>query len=178
MTEIHTPVLVVGGGVTGLSSALFLAWHGVSCLLVERHPDLLIHPRARGLTPRTMELYRQVGLEPALQAVAFAGGDFTWVPVLADTLSGPNAALRSRTRLRHAASTVTAGLGAHRRPQRSTRAGRRSMSRTVSRSMTGSPAKPPMPVTPPRTCWRLCSPRVTASRHPQRPVNARATQSC
>jgi putative polyketide hydroxylase len=35
---IHTPVLIVGGGVTGLSGALFLAWHGVGCLLVERHP--------------------------------------------------------------------------------------------------------------------------------------------
>jgi putative polyketide hydroxylase len=87
MTDIHTPVLVVGGGVTGLSSAMFLAWHGVPCMLVERHPDLLIHPRARGLTPRTMELYRQVGLETALNALAYAGEDFTWVPVRANTLS-------------------------------------------------------------------------------------------
>jgi NADPH-dependent 2,4-dienoyl-CoA reductase/sulfur reductase-like enzyme len=39
-----TPVLIVGGGLTGLSTALFLAWHGVRPLLVERHPDLLIHP--------------------------------------------------------------------------------------------------------------------------------------
>jgi putative polyketide hydroxylase len=46
MTTIEAPVLVVGGGITGLSSALFLAWHGVPCVLVERHPDLLIHPRA------------------------------------------------------------------------------------------------------------------------------------
>ena len=38
-------------GLTGLSTALFLAWHGVKPLLVERHPDLLIHPRARGFTP-------------------------------------------------------------------------------------------------------------------------------
>ncbi|MQA87736.1 MAG: monooxygenase [Streptosporangiales bacterium] len=87
MAEIHTPVLVVGGGVTGLSGALFLAWHGVPCLLVERHPDLLIHPRARGLTPRTMECYRQVGLEPAIRAVAFAGDEFAYVPVRAATLN-------------------------------------------------------------------------------------------
>ena len=88
MSNKHIPVLVVGGGLTGLSSAVFLAWHGVPCLLVERHPDLLIHPRARGFTPRTAELYRQVGLEPAIRAAAYASGDgFDWVAVRAETLA-------------------------------------------------------------------------------------------
>src|SRR5919109_891895 len=82
------PVLIVGGGLTGLSTALFLAWHGVKPLLVERHPDLLIHPRARGFTPRTVELYRQVGLEPAIRAASFAEGNgFEWVAVQADSLA-------------------------------------------------------------------------------------------
>ena len=58
-------------------------------LLVERHPDLLIHPRARGFTQRTVELFRQVGLEPAIRAASFAGGDdFRWIAVRADTLAG------------------------------------------------------------------------------------------
>jgi putative polyketide hydroxylase len=51
MHDERTPVLIVGGGLVGLSTAAFLAWHDVPCLLVERHPDLLIHPRARGFTP-------------------------------------------------------------------------------------------------------------------------------
>jgi putative polyketide hydroxylase len=85
----QVPVLIVGGGLTGLSTALFLSWHGVRPLLVERHPDLLIHPRARGFTPRTTELFRQVGLEPAIRAASFASGDaFDWVAVRADTLAG------------------------------------------------------------------------------------------
>jgi putative polyketide hydroxylase len=83
-----TQVLVVGGGLTGLSTALFLSWHGVPPLLVERHPDLLIHPRARGFTQRTVELFRQVGLEPAIRAASFAGGDdFHWIAVRAETLA-------------------------------------------------------------------------------------------
>jgi putative polyketide hydroxylase len=83
------PVLIVGGGLSGLSTALFLAWHGVQPLLVERHPDLLIHPRARGFTQRTTELFRQVGLEPAIRAASFASGDaFHWEAVRADTLAG------------------------------------------------------------------------------------------
>ena len=57
-------------------------------LLVERHPDLLIHPRARGFTPRTVELFRQVGLEPAIRDAGFARGDeFRWVAVRAETLA-------------------------------------------------------------------------------------------
>ncbi|MGH2617202.1 MAG: FAD-dependent monooxygenase [Thermomicrobiales bacterium] len=83
-----TPVLIVGGGVTGLAAALFLAWNGVRPLLVERHPDLLIHPRARGFTPRTIELFRQVGIEPAIREAGFASGEaFRWVAVRAETLA-------------------------------------------------------------------------------------------
>ncbi|HEV8167354.1 MAG TPA: FAD-dependent monooxygenase [Actinomycetota bacterium] len=87
--EERTQVLVVGGALTGLSSAVFLGVHGVRCVLMERHPDLLIHPRLRGLTPRAVEAYRQVGLEPAIRAASFATGEgYAWVPVRADTLAG------------------------------------------------------------------------------------------
>ncbi|HKG28153.1 MAG TPA: FAD-dependent monooxygenase [Thermomicrobiales bacterium] len=83
-----TPVLIVGGGLAGLSTALFLSWHGVQPLLIERHPELLIHPRARGFSQRTVELFRQVGLEPVIRAAGFAGGDdFRWVAVRAETLA-------------------------------------------------------------------------------------------
>lgn len=85
----RTQVLVVGGALTGLSSAVFLGLHGVRCLLVERHPDLLIHPRLRGLQPRAMETMRQAGLESAIRAASFAAGEgYVWVAVQADTLAG------------------------------------------------------------------------------------------
>jgi putative polyketide hydroxylase len=88
MAEEGTLVLMAGGALTGLSSAVFLAWHGVPCLVVERHPDLLIHPRLRGITPRTVEVYRQVGLESAIRAASFAGGDdCRWVTARAETLA-------------------------------------------------------------------------------------------
>lgn len=57
-----TPVLVVGGGLVGLSAALFLAWRGVPTVLVERHAGSSPHPRAIGYTPRSMELLRAAGL--------------------------------------------------------------------------------------------------------------------
>src|SRR5215472_1009506 len=90
MRATDTPVLIAGGGITGLSTALFLAHHRVRPLLVERHPDLLIHPRARGFTPRTVEIYRQVGLEGAIREHGYATSDgFEWVAILADTIASP-----------------------------------------------------------------------------------------
>ena len=60
-TEV--PVLIVGGGPVGLTSALLLARQGIQTLLIERHPGTSIHPRARGINIRTMEIFRSVGLE-------------------------------------------------------------------------------------------------------------------
>ncbi|HET8846744.1 MAG TPA: FAD-dependent monooxygenase, partial [Ktedonobacteraceae bacterium] len=62
-----TPVLIVGGSLVGLSTALFLSWHGIQPLLVERHPGVSPFIRAGGFSPRTMELYRSVGIEPAIR---------------------------------------------------------------------------------------------------------------
>jgi putative polyketide hydroxylase len=68
MTEDRTTVLIAGGGLGGLSTAVFLARQGVSCLLVEKHPTVSPHPRARGIAPRAMELMRSIGLEQAIRA--------------------------------------------------------------------------------------------------------------
>ncbi|QNP69696.1 FAD-dependent monooxygenase [Streptomyces roseirectus] len=74
-TEVQ--VLIVGGAVTGLSTAVFLARHGVSALVVERHPDTLSHPRSRGINPRTVEIYRQAGLDERIWAEASLATDFS-----------------------------------------------------------------------------------------------------
>lgn len=65
----YVPVLIVGGGLAGLSAALFLARHNIPYLLVERHKNTSIHPRARGLNFRTMELYRDIGLDEEIRNV-------------------------------------------------------------------------------------------------------------
>lgn len=62
-------VLIVGGGLVGLSMSLFLARHNISSKLIERHPGTAIHPRAMGFTPRTLELFRAVGIEEAIRRV-------------------------------------------------------------------------------------------------------------
>jgi putative polyketide hydroxylase len=66
--DVQIPVLIVGGALVGLSMSLFLAWQGVSSLLVEKHPELARLPRARGYNARTMELLRILGLEETIRA--------------------------------------------------------------------------------------------------------------
>jgi putative polyketide hydroxylase len=55
------PVLIVGGGPVGLSMALALARQNIPSMLVERHAQRTEHPRARGVSMRTMELFKQWG---------------------------------------------------------------------------------------------------------------------
>lgn len=73
--EELTDVLIVGGGITGLSCALFLRHHGVRAVLVERHASTSIHPRAWGWYPRTLEVFRSAGAEEAVleAAAGYAG---------------------------------------------------------------------------------------------------------
>ncbi len=55
-------MLVLGGSLVGLSAAVFLTWRRVPTVLVETHAGSHPHPRAIGYTPRTLEIYRTVGL--------------------------------------------------------------------------------------------------------------------
>jgi putative polyketide hydroxylase len=65
-------VLIVGGGLVGLSAALFLGYHGVSYTLMEKRERPSVLPRARGLHARTMELYRQIDIEDRVRAAGAA----------------------------------------------------------------------------------------------------------
>ncbi|HZT44860.1 MAG TPA: FAD-dependent monooxygenase [Gaiellaceae bacterium] len=64
------PVLIVGGSLVGLSAAVFLGARGVPSLVVERHVGTAIHPRAALVNQRTMETYRAVGIEAAIEEAA------------------------------------------------------------------------------------------------------------
>ncbi|MEV0190139.1 FAD-dependent monooxygenase [Kitasatospora purpeofusca] len=58
-----TPVLIVGAGPVGLTLSLLLSAHRVRHLLVEARPGTSLHPKARGVSARSMEIFRSLGLE-------------------------------------------------------------------------------------------------------------------
>jgi 2-polyprenyl-6-methoxyphenol hydroxylase-like FAD-dependent oxidoreductase len=62
VSEKPVPVLIIGAGVVGLSASLFLAQHGVKSIVIERRSGTSVHPRARSVNARTMELFRRLGI--------------------------------------------------------------------------------------------------------------------
>src|SRR6201986_1383013 len=84
---LDIPVLISGGGPVGLSASLFLSQHGVRSLMVERHPSTAITPKARGINARTMEVFRQAGIDAAVRAAGLAEGG-TGLIVWTETLAG------------------------------------------------------------------------------------------
>jgi putative polyketide hydroxylase len=86
MYDEKTPVLIAGGGLVGLSMAVFLGQHGVPPLLVERHSGTANHARTPAYNPRTMELFRSCGVEDAIRAAdhwPFERSGILWVETLA-----------------------------------------------------------------------------------------------
>lgn len=71
-TTDRPDVLVVGAGPAGLATALSAARHGARVLVVERHRGTSIHPRASGISTRTMEILRSWGVADEVRAASAA----------------------------------------------------------------------------------------------------------
>src|SRR5579863_5958418 len=63
LPDIEVPVLIVGGSLVGMSTALLLGCHGIPALTVEHHRGTAIHPRAAFIHQRTIEIFRMAGIE-------------------------------------------------------------------------------------------------------------------
>src|SRR6185369_4412294 len=67
-SDRDTDVLIVGAGPTGLVLALWLTRLGVRVRIVDKTTEPGTTSRALAVQPRTLELYRQIGLADALVA--------------------------------------------------------------------------------------------------------------
>ncbi len=85
--DIEIPVLIVGAGPAGLTSALALARYGVPALTVEKHPSTAHTPRAHIINQRTVEIFRALGISEKFHEVAIPQSAMTnnlWYTTLAD----------------------------------------------------------------------------------------------
>jgi 2-polyprenyl-6-methoxyphenol hydroxylase-like FAD-dependent oxidoreductase len=84
----NAPVLIAGGGLVGLSAAMFLGRHGVRSIVVERLRRVSPLPRAAFFHMRTLELFRAAGIE----AEVVEGSRRDFIPdggvILMDTVAG------------------------------------------------------------------------------------------
>ena len=92
MTQIETPVLIVGGSLVGLSAAMLLGHHGVPALVVEHHRGTAIHPRAAQITQRTMEIFRAVGIEQIVRGKSAEQFNQDGAVMAVETLAGKEVA--------------------------------------------------------------------------------------
>ena len=87
-THSEVPVLFAGGGLVGLSTAMFLAQHGIRSLAIERLQRGSQLPRAAFFHMRTLELFRSAGIEADVRARSLEEFEPEGSIVLMDTLSG------------------------------------------------------------------------------------------
>ena len=89
---MQAPILIVGAGPAGLCSSISLSRLGVRSLVVERHASTSIHPKATGISTRTMELFRSWGIEGRVREAAISA---RFSSSIRDALSGPEVDRRS-----------------------------------------------------------------------------------
>src|SRR3954447_9437497 len=77
--DASTSVLIVGGSLNGLTMAMLLAQRGVPCLVLERHPRTSIQYKFRGISPRSMEIYRGAGIEAEIRSHDLIDGRSAYV---------------------------------------------------------------------------------------------------
>jgi 2,4-dichlorophenol 6-monooxygenase len=83
----NTDVLVVGAGPAGLTAAALLASYGVRAVTITKHSGAAHTPRAHITNQRTMEIFRELGLEDRVNAVAMSAEEMA-VTVWATSFAG------------------------------------------------------------------------------------------
>src|SRR6516225_9635162 len=66
--DFDATVLIAGGGLVGLSTAMFLAQQGVGATVIERLRGVSALPRAAHFHLRTLEMFRSAGIEDEVRA--------------------------------------------------------------------------------------------------------------
>jgi len=84
----EVPVLIAGGGLIGLSTAMFLAQNGIPSLAVERLRGGSPLPRAAFFHMRTLEMFRNAGIEHEVREQSLKEFEPEGALVIMDSLSG------------------------------------------------------------------------------------------
>ncbi len=70
MTAPHYPVVIVGAGPTGVTSAVQLAQYGIDTLVLDRWEDVYPQPRAVHLDDEVFRIVARLGLADAFSRIS------------------------------------------------------------------------------------------------------------
>lgn len=82
MDKVKTSVLIVGAGPAGLTASAILARNGIDALTICRYSGTANSPRAHITNQRTMEVFRDMGIEERMVALSTPNrlmGNTTWM---------------------------------------------------------------------------------------------------
>src|SRR5690349_1122480 len=68
---MDTQVLIAGAGPVGLTLAIDLGRRGVRCTLIEKNEAPLGYPKMERCNPRTMEIFRRLGLAQRIRDAGY-----------------------------------------------------------------------------------------------------------
>lgn len=68
--SIECDVLIVGGGASGLASSMLLSSLGIKSHLVSKYAETSSLPKAHVISIKTMEIFRELGMEDAVRAIS------------------------------------------------------------------------------------------------------------
>ena len=68
---MDTEVLIVGAGPVGLTLSIDLGKRGIRCILIEKNEAPLGYPKMERCNPRTMEIFRRLGLADTVRAAGY-----------------------------------------------------------------------------------------------------------
>lgn len=88
MTDLDTPVLIVGGGPVGLTTSIDLARRGVRSILIDKRAKPGFIPKMERCNARTMEVFRRLGLADRIRAAGY-GGDVSMDVFIVKNLAEP-----------------------------------------------------------------------------------------
>lgn len=83
---VETEVLIVGAGPAGASAAVLLSTYGIKNILLNKYPGVANAPRSHITNQRTMEVFRDLGLEKEAASASTAQhlmGEHVWAASLA-----------------------------------------------------------------------------------------------
>ena len=79
---------MVGGGPVGLTTAASLNYHGIKTIVVEKKTAISVLAKAQFLSGRSIEHYRQIGLEKLVQNAAWARDQQVTIRICNQILNG------------------------------------------------------------------------------------------